>query len=215
MMRRMFLWAVALVMVLSAMPAANAAVGTVTYSGDSGKFIFAPGSSHSPTDLFPYLKDVMPGDTITQYISVKNNASNRVKVKLYIRALGAHKDSEEFLSQLQLTVTNSTGTVMFDAPASSTKGLTDWTYLGTLYSGGKADLAVVLKVPVELDNRFQDAVGYLDWSFYAEELPVSPSDPPAQTGDRILPYIITFALSGAAIAVLLILEKKKRIRAQH
>ena len=63
-----------------------------------------------------------------------------------------HKDYEEFLSQLQLTVTNSTGTVMFDAPASSTKGLTDWTYLGTLYSGGKADLAVVLKVPVELDN---------------------------------------------------------------
>ena len=30
------------------------AAGTVTYSADSYKFIFEPGSSHSPNDLFTY-----------------------------------------------------------------------------------------------------------------------------------------------------------------
>ena len=128
MMRRLLILVTVLVLLLSALPAASAATGEVTYSGNSGKFIFTPGSSHSPTDLFPDLKDVMPGDTLTQQITVKNHASNKVKVRLYIRALGATNQSHEFLSQLKLKVTKNSNTVMFDAPANATTGLTDWTY---------------------------------------------------------------------------------------
>ena len=165
-----------------------AADGKVTYSGNAGNFVFEPGSEHSLTDLFPNFKGVMPGDTLTQKITVKNDADNKVKVKIYIRSLGAHEDSVEFLSQLGLKVAKSEENkmaYMFDAAANETAQLTDWVCLGTLYSGGEVNLDVTLTVPVELDNEFQNDVGYLDWEFMVEEFPIEEGDPkPPQTGDN-------------------------------
>jgi len=197
-----------LLVLFSAAPGVRAADGTVTYNGTAREFIFEPGSRYSPTDLFPNFKDVMPGDTLTQHITVRNKASNRVKVKIYMRALGAHADSEYFLSQMQLTVWDNSDTVMFDAAANRTSGLTDWTCLGTLYSGGEADLSVILEVPVSMDNRFQNAVGYLDWQFMVEEFPIEITDP--KTGDVIFYYAAILAASAAGLVFLLILWKKRK-----
>ena len=65
--------------------------GKVTYSGNAGQFIFEPGGLDSPTDLFPNFKGVMPGDTLTQKITVRNDADNKVKVKVYMRNFGEKK----------------------------------------------------------------------------------------------------------------------------
>lgn len=192
----------------------SAADGKVTYSGGAQDFIFAPGSEHSPTDLFPNFKDVMPGDTLTQKITVKNEASNEVKVKIYLRSLGAHEESKAFLSQLGLTVKtaeDNTMAYMFDAAASETAGLTERVCLGTLYSGGEVNLDVTLNVPVELGSEFQDAVGYLDWEFFVEEFPVEPDDPrPPQTGDTANRGVwVALLITSAFVIILLIARKKK------
>ena len=73
-----------LLVIFSCSVTAFAADGNVTYTGNSGSIIFAPGSDESLTDLFPNFKGVMPGDSLEQKITIKNNASNNVKVKLYI-----------------------------------------------------------------------------------------------------------------------------------
>ena len=95
-MKKIFAFLCICVLLLSCITPVSAADGNVTYSGDAGQFIFTPGSEYSPTDLFPNFKDVMPGDSVTQTITVRNDASNKVKVKIYMRALGAHAEITEF-----------------------------------------------------------------------------------------------------------------------
>lgn len=162
---------------------ALAAEGEVVYDGGAGEFIFLPGSSYSPTDLFPNYKDVMPGDSLTQNIQLRNDGARQVVVRVWMRALGAHPDSAEFLSQLHLQVELAGEALLFDAPAHETAQLTDWVYLGTLYPGGETELEVTLEVPVGLDSRFGNAVGYLDWEFAVEEFPVGSQPEPPQEGD--------------------------------
>ncbi len=215
-MKRLFGILLLILALLASFPAA-AAEGKVTYSGDAGKFIFAPGSEQSPSDLFPDFKDVMPGDRLEQKITVTNKASNRVKVKIYLRSKGAQQDqsSREFLSQLRLTVKKTADTkngYMFDAAADQKGGLADWTLLGTLYSGGKVDLALGLEVPTSLDQTQMNQIGYLDWEFKIEELPIEKDDP--ATGDRSNIYLWAgIALGSAAMILLLIFplfRKKKK-----
>lgn len=189
--------------------------GKVTYTGDAQNIVFEPGSEHSLTDLFTEFKDVMPGDSITSKILVKNNASDKVKVKLYIRSLGAHEDSVDFLSRLNLKVKTSdknTMAYMFDAAAHETAGLTDWVLLGTLYSGGEVNLDVTLDVPVELDNKYSDQIGYIDWEFKVEEYPVESGDPvPPKTGDNsTIWWVLIWLLSIAVIFIVVFKSKNKR-----
>lgn len=204
-MKRLITALLTLVLLISLAGTARALDGQVIYGEDAKKFFFLPGTDYSPTDLFPEFKDVMPGDTIEQRILLKNDISNDCKVKVYMRSLGAHPDSVEFLSQLNLTVTKATDTIMFDAPADQTAQLTDWVYLGTLYSGGECELIVTLEVPVTLDNQFKNLIGYLDWEFAVEELPVEPSDPePPKTGDDT-PVALFAVLMAGSLALLILL----------
>ena len=215
-MKRIAYLLLAAMLLLSAAMTAFAADGNVTYTGDAGKCIFAPGSEYSLTDLFPNFKDVMPGDSLTQTITVHNKASDKVRIKIYIRSLGAHADSEQFLSQMRLRVeksANNTMAYMFDAAASQSAQLTEWTLLGTLYSGGTVNLDVILDVPVEMDNEFQNRVGYLDWEFMIEEENVQPGDPePPKTGDDspLLLWAGLMALSLVLLILLLASRKKKK-----
>lgn len=191
-----------------------AADGKVTYSGNAGNFVFEPGSEHSLTDLFPNFKGVMPGDTLTQKITVKNDADNKVKVKIYMRSLGAHEDSVEFLSQLGLKVAKSEENemaYMFDAAANETAQLERWVCLGTLYSGGEVNLDLSLNVPVELPNEFQNKIGYLDWEFMIEEFPIEEGDPkPPQTGDNSnMGLWFTIMICSLIMMIILLVWRKK------
>lgn len=213
-MKKIITLLITLVLLLSSTVTVFAADGKVTYSGNAGNFVFEPGSEHSLTDLFPNFKGVMPGDTLTQKITVKNDADNKVKVKIYVRSLGAHEDSVEFLSRLGLKVSKSEENkmaYMFDAAANETAQLTDWVCLGTLYSGGEVNLEVTLNVPVELPNEFQNKIGYLDWEFMIEEFPIEEGDPkPPQTGDNSnMALWFTIMICSLIMMIILLVWRKK------
>ena len=202
----------ALLLTLSMVPAVRAAYSNVIYMENADEFIFLPGSDYSDSDLFLNFKDVMPGDTISQQIVLINDASARMKIMVYMRSRGAHEDSVDVLSQMKLRVENETDTVLFEAGAHETAQLTEWTYLGTLYSGGEVVLDATLEVPVTMDNQFQEQVGYLDWEFRVEQMLVAGEVPePPETGDEtpVLLYGGLMAASCLGLILVLIPRRKK------
>lgn len=215
----------ALVLVCGAAAVSFAADATshVTYKGKAEQFIFQPGSKYSPTDLFTNFKGVMPGDELTQQIEVRNDASKEVKVKIYMRALGpaelqdkegtvrvSKEESADFLKEMNLTVDLVGSSRLFDAPADQTAGLTEWTCLGTFYSGASVTLDVGLNVPITMGNDYQESIGALDWQFMVEEYPIKKDDPKPATGDGMnIALFAGIAALALIIAAVLIFARKK------
>lgn len=150
---------------------ADTTASTVTYQGGAEKFVFLPGSDKSPDDLFTNFKGVMPGDVLTQDIRISN--SKDLAVKLYMRVETIDPQYERFLSQLDLKVTDENGRVLFNGKASEKDELADNVFLGLFSPDETLDLTVELKVPITMDNDFQNAYGEIVWTFLAEENQIS------------------------------------------
>jgi hypothetical protein len=208
---RVFAVLLACVMLSAVFAFSTSAASNVTYNGNAGTFIFAPGSEHSPTDLFADFKGVMPGDEITQQIFIDNDVDNGVKVTLYMRALGETEgaDSNGFLEQLTITVAAKDGEELFKAPANEPAPVDDWVCLGTFYSGAAVTLDVTLHFPIEAGDDTQNAVGFVDWEFKAEEYPPEPDDP-TPTGDNTRIAIFACIAIVAVVAVIAVEIKQRR-----
>lgn len=202
--------AIFMIILFVAVPFRALAQGSVTYDGNAKKFIFAPGTTDHPTDLFDGFKGVMPGDTLTQFIDIKNQELGG-KVTLYVRAKAPQAAATQFLGKLQLQVKLEGEKLLFSAPADATAGLTDWVCLGTFYAGGTTRLDLTLSVPIDLDDEFQHAQGSVIWEFRADELPLQPGDPGYKTGEAWLPWFLgVVCLLSLSMAWFLLLLRKKQ-----
>ena len=172
-----------LLIVMSLSSTAFAASPSITFKGFTSGFDFQPGSEYTETDLFNSFKNVMPGDTVTETITFTNSASDCDFVNLYMRA-EAHDETAnplspkvadketiaamtEFLSKLSMKVWNGTE-LIYDAAPNELGGLGSNKFLGTFRSGETATLKVELSVPNDLDNKFADRIGEVDWIFHVE-----------------------------------------------
>ena len=229
-----------LVLLLGIGAPAYALDGNVTYQGGAEKFVFTPGSGYTDTDLFDGFKNVMPGDVLTQTIQVKNGFFGTGSVKIYLRAVAhdeaanpltysesfenlAGKDQagipgqrdetvatmSDFLSQLSMQVWQGSECIFTGSP-NELDGLKNNVLLANVPRGKSVELTVVLGVPLDLDNKYANRVGEVDWVFTAEEL--DPQGNP-KTGDtsNLTLWIVVMVVCLAAIAVVafLILKKKK------
>lgn len=172
-----------LLVVMSMSVTAFAASPSITFEGFSKGFDFQPGSEYTETDLFNNFKNVMPGDTVTETITFTNSATDCDFVNLYMRA-EAHDETDnplspkvaekesvatmtEFLSKLSMKVWNGTE-LIYDASPDQLDGLKSNKFLGTFHTGETATLKVELSVPIELDNKYANRVGEVDWIFHVE-----------------------------------------------
>lgn len=224
----------ALVMVVSlAVPAfANGTGSTITAKYNKDKpFSFQVVSKYHATDLFDGFKDVMPGDRLTETVTIKNAVWNHDYIKVYMKAvphdetdnpLAYNKDTakaqgkkdetvatmEDFLSQLTMRVYDKNGKLIYEESPDQLDGLKKNVYLGTLRRNKSMTLTVELDVPITLGNEYANRVGEVDWEFTVEARN-DPSDTP-KTGDYIITGAVALMVVSAAALVILLVQKKRR-----
>lgn len=218
-----------LVLVFSLAAPTFAASASITYKGQTDKFVFDPS-----TDLFQNFKGVMPGDTVKQDITFTNKATDSNYVKLYLRAVAHNATSnpltkpvkdhediasmEDFLSQLTMKVWCGKKLIFEESP-DKLGGLKNKVLLGTFRKNQTATLTVQLVVPIELGNEYANRMGEVDWVFTVEAFKGTPStsnDRLIQTGQLNWP-ILALGAGGLVFLTLggtMILSKKKRKNAE-
>ena len=191
-------------LLLAVVPAQAASL--VRYEGGAEQFVFLPGSTYSDSDLFEGFKGVMPGDVLTQRITVRNTTDKEVRI--YLRVDPVEEKYRDFLSRMNLQVSAKDGQI-FDAAASETAQLTENTPLGTFKMGGVTDLVVTLTVPYDLGSEFMATMGIVPWTFLVEE--VIDDDTP-HTGDDFMlsTWLLAAGMILAAIAVVLVQMKRQK-----
>lgn len=186
------------VLLLNLGAAVFAADSTITFKGAEEGFAFQPGSEYTATDLFGNFKDVMPGDHLTEEISVKNEAEDCDYINLYMRAVihdeegnpitysepfenadgkdqaGIEGQRDETVATMRdflsrLTMLIYNGEeLIYSASPDEAGALADNVLLGKLATGESLDLTVELDVPIDLGNEYAHRVGEVDWVFLAE-----------------------------------------------
>lgn len=218
------------------LPRASAAWGSVVFHGKEEKFTMEPGSGYSSTDLFSGFKDAMPGDVLSETITITNRSWDGDYVKLYLRMQPHDADNpltysesyealdgkdqagipgkreetpdsnRDFLSRLVLRVYNGNALLCESSPGMADEGV----YLGSLRRNRSIELNLELEVPAELDNRYADRVGEVDWVFTAELFsdPGKPDIP--KTGDMIFAAIVIMGISGLLFLLILFTGRRRK-----
>lgn len=224
-----------IVLILFAAIPAFAADSNVTYAGEADKFIFSPGTGYSPTDLFDNFKNVMPGDKVTESITITNKASDCDYVKVYLRAI-AHdeegnpltydeafeaadgKDQAGEAGQRDETVVTMADflaqlsmkvyqgeEVLLEASPDELGGLSENVFLGELRQGETSTLTVELAVPIELGNEYASRVGEVDWVFTVETFDDPEEEPEDSQPDKPSSGTVTTTGDNSQIGLYIVL----------
>ncbi|MBR2586955.1 hypothetical protein IKE71_01110 [Candidatus Saccharibacteria bacterium] len=210
-MKRLFNYIASTFLALTLLMTPNAhATSVVSFENNADRFVFY---NASDSDLFSDFHALMPGDTLSADIAVKNTAAEYDFVKIYLRA-EPDPSSSTFLEKLNLNLYQD-GTLLSSAPASDPAVLTENFELGTFNPGAETLLTVELSAPLTLENDFQFAGGGINWIFTAEAYKdgkiIAPDTGAAPT------IGITLALPGILFAALLtttlvLLINKRKMR---
>ena len=197
------LMALALVMSLAVTAFAQTAQSTadIVYQGEKKLVITPKDGHHTDTDLFGKFKGVMPGDTLTETITFKNESttSRTDYVKLYIVAVPHGQDNLP-VDKEHITDVDAMNAFLANFTMTVKQGDT---------------VTVTLALDINADNAVSDREGEVDWKFIAEEYTSTPGKPPVvtpsspKTGDEtnLFLYAGLCAVSMGMIAVLVLKRK--------
>lgn len=197
------------VLLLLALASGALADAKVEFVNKTDLFDFKPGSVYQVTDLFESFKDVVPGDKLTQKITVRNGSD--YDVRIYMQATPetyVTTEQKDFLDQLRLTVKSGNSTI-FSAQADESAQLTQPKLLGSFQEGGKVELEVTLEVPHDLGNEYMGQIGVVPWTFIVEEIPDETGPHTGDWYDNAAWIALAGALVLAIVFVLLLMKKRK------
>lgn len=182
----------------------------VIYEEGAERLIAVPG------DFFGNLGRVMPGDVLSDTVSLENVSGQ--EAELFFRtAVPAelNEQEKELLERFELTI-HQREKILYSGPLSSEKLQKEPISLGKLKPGEQDSLAFSLRLPKELKNEYALRTSAVDWIFSAfeEETLMERVEAPAtgdSAGERYLGLIIlTICAAAASIAAGGRIRKKEK-----
>ena len=158
------------------------------YNGNTKEFTYF---NLDKKDVFDDFKDMMPGDTRSQTLTVR--AGNiKPGTKLYLKL---HSDiNEEVLKYINISVYEN------DKLLSSNEDMIK------LYNFTKDDvftMKVVVEVPTSVGNEVEELIAHLKWSFMIEEDGNTEEVPRTYDGFNMIKYISMILVSLVMIIILI------------
>lgn len=139
----------------------------VEFNGKSHKLLSVPG------DFFTNLGTAMPGDILTDVITMSNTTADPAEILFRTSTEGRNTEQLAMLKDVKLTVAMG-NTVLYKGNLASTE-LRRNRSLGTFASGQKGNMKFQLEIPPEWDNRMAQKTTDVTWIFTVNEKEDSPS----------------------------------------
>ena len=205
---------------ISYTPAAESeGTSLVRYKGSKSGFSFTPSSG----DLFVNFKNLVPGESRSQSITVQNESGSATELFFWAETTTqttASSETSELIDQMlkqyaDITITTDSGKLIYSGPVwggidKESNGNDSMKYaisLGTLSTGSAEHLKVNLSLSPDMDNQYQSLLGLVKWVFAASG---GSSTAFPNTGDTSATPIILYILSsvsGTSLFVMLIFRK--------
>lgn len=172
----------------------------ITYDGQHHEFIMK-NMEHS--DLFVNFKSLMPGDKVTQDISIQTK-NIKQETTLLLKSEYDQKFKKN-LEKLQVHIEKN-GKII-----SSSFSINEPIVIGKFKKDSLSNIKVVLEVPVSVTEQITDEKYHIKWTFIAQEDGEIVAEDPVQTGDnfRLLLYVGISIVTLIILIGMLLLKKKK------
>lgn len=170
----------------------------VFYNGTTEQIEFGnalPFGRNTAPDLFVNLKNLMPGDSVTEEIQVGAVNVGAETVEFHLRATNYNADYERLMSDAYAQWV--TFTVEHDGET-LTGDLANGVELGSYGNGDTSTLVVTVAIEPEAGNELQGMLAEIEWVFVAEVIPTvgpilpEPGDNAPHLTDEHVNYIIGY-----------------------
>ena len=154
--------------------------------------------------FFDNLGGLLPGDSITDQITIKNNSYNNIKYYLSIDTRNLTQEEISLLENVNITIKNDKGEELSNGKLTDVNNL----LLGIYQSGQKGTITFTISIPSNLDNEYSKIATKIIWVFSVEE---GRKDINPDTWDMRFDWSITlFMFSALGLLIVMILEKYER-----
>lgn len=155
--------------------------------------------------FFDNLGGLLPGDSITDQITIDNNSNNKIKYFFTIDTSKLSQEEINLLKNVNITINNSSRKEILNGKLTDINNL----LLGIFNSGSNGIITFTISIPSNLDNEYSKIATKIIWVFSVEEEKSNIINP--ETWDMRFDWSITlFMFSALGLLIVMILEKHER-----
>ena len=151
--------------------------------------------------FFDNLGELLPGDSLTDKITIYNSSNNRIKYYLSIDKNSLSDEEIALLDHVHLVIKNGQGNIIKEGKLTDIQKF----LIGTYNHGDREDITFDLSIPPDLDNNFSKIATKIVWIFSVDEESNNPN-----TWDLKYDLSITlFLFSAAGLIIVMFLAKQE------